>query len=159
MINNREQILNFLEQYFNECDKHKNIYSNCTLEERIKIYLTLIWANATYEDFANPCVFIARRRDFYKNKLLDSRVLEYASNVEVLENSKIIVNDELQDIRQETPYLFSVSIKKDEDYFTLPHISYGIYNPSNPFMIFSNNNSKFSRTFFFPDLIILFMHL
>lgn len=128
MINNEEQILNFLEQYFNECDKHPNIYSNCTLEERIKLYLTLMWSNATYEDFANPCVFIARRRDFYKNKLLDSKTFEYASNVEILEDSKIIVHDEMQDIRQETPYLFSVTIEKDSDFYTLPHISYGIYN-------------------------------
>jgi len=128
MINNKEQIVNFLEQYFNECDRHPNIYSNCTLEERIKIYLTLIWSNATYEDFANPTVFIKRRIEFYHNKMLSYENMDYAQSVRVLDDSTIKIRDSLQDIRQETPYLFGVAIEKNGDIFELPQISYGIQN-------------------------------
>lgn len=128
MVNNKDQLVNLLEQYFNECNKHNNKFSNCKLEEKIKIYLTLIWSNATYEDFANPAQFIKRRIDFYQNKILDFSSKEYSHEIEVLDNSKIQIYNELQDIRQETPYVFQPTIENGEDSFSLPRISYGISN-------------------------------
>lgn len=128
MINNKDQLITLLEQYFNECDKHSNKFSDCKLEERIKIYLTLVWSNATYEDFANPLSFIKRRIDFYQNKVLDFDSREYSSEIEVLDNSKIIIHNELQDIRQETPYVFKTTIENGNESFSLPRISHGISN-------------------------------
>ncbi|MBE6151882.1 MAG: hypothetical protein E7165_01015 [Firmicutes bacterium] len=128
MINNNEQLITLLEQYFDECDNHKNKFSNCKLETRIKIYLTLVWANATYEDFANPTLYIKRRIDFYRNKLFSFDKKEYGSAVEALNGSNIIIENYTQDIRQETPYVFKVSFKNQEDGFNLPCISYGISN-------------------------------
>lgn len=128
MINNKDQLIHLLEQYFIECDKYENIFKNCKLEERIKIYLTLLWSNATYEDFASPLSFIKRRIEFYQDKTMDFTVKDYSSEIEALDGSKIRVYNELQDIRQETPYVFKPTIENGESVFTLPHISYGISN-------------------------------
>ena len=128
MINNKIQLINLLEQYFNICDKHENKFSGCKLETKIKIYLTLIWSNATYEDFANPLSFINKRIDFYYDETLDFKVKDYGEQIECLDGSKITIYNEIQDIRQETPYVFKPVIEKDDNAFELPHISYGISN-------------------------------
>lgn len=128
MINNKEQLITLLEQYYNECDKHDSKFQNCKSEEKIKIFLTLLWSNATYEDFANPSVYIKRRIEFFKNKLFDFDSITYNDEIDVLDGSKIVINSSLQDIRQETPYVFKPIIEKDESSFLLPHISYGISN-------------------------------
>ena len=128
MVNNKEQLITLLEQYFNECDKHPNKFSHCKLETRIKIYLTLVWSNATYEDFANPTAYINRRIDFYKNKIFNFDEKEYCSQSEVLDGSNIIIENISQDIRQETPYIFKTVFKRDNECFSLPRISYGISN-------------------------------
>ena len=33
MVNNKEQLTNLLEQYFNECDKYKNKFTNMIVEK------------------------------------------------------------------------------------------------------------------------------
>lgn len=140
MVNNKEQLTILLEQYFNECDKYKNKFSNCKLEEKIKIYLTLIWSNATYEDFANPTLFIKRRIEFYKNNTLNFDKQEYNQEIEILDGSKIIISNEIQDIMQETPYVFKTEITNGENSYSLPSISYGISN--NECYIYAVQNNK-----------------
>lgn len=144
MVNNKEQLTILLEQYFNECDKHENKFSNCKLEEKIKIFLTLIWSNATYEDFANPTLFIKRRIEFYQNKLFDFESKEYSDQIELLDNSKIIIHNNLQDINEETPYLFKISFQNEDESFDLPSISYGISNDE--CYIYNIQNSKESES-------------
>lgn len=128
MVNNREQLINLFEQYINECEKNDKVFNNCDLKTRIKIYLTLIWSNATYEDFANPLSFVARRIDFFQNNLFDFASHEYGKDIEVLDNSDIIVFNEMQDIRMETPYVFKPIVTKGDEVFSLPCISYGVSN-------------------------------
>lgn len=128
MVNNTEQMITLLEQYYNECNKYESRFENCKLEEKIKIFLTLLWSNATYEDFANPLLYIRKRIDFYQNKLFDFDSITYSDEINALDDSKIIINNSLQDIRQETPYVFKPIIEKEEYSYSLPHISYGISN-------------------------------
>lgn len=142
MVNNKEQLTILLEQYFNECDKYENKFSNCKLEEKIKIYLTLVWSNATYEDFANPLMYIKRRIEFYQNKLTDFNSQEYRKEIEILDNSKITVYNELQDLRQETPYVFKPVIQNDFNSFLLPRISYGISNGECYIYAIQNDKTK-----------------
>ena len=120
-----ELFLDLLEQYIVECDKHPNFFSSQNLETRIKGYLIELFPNALYEDLSNPINFIKRTINFYQNPL-EFEELEYSNNIEDLCNSDIIVSNEKQDIRMETPYSFNCYIKRDEDIFYLPSISYGI---------------------------------
>lgn len=128
IINNKEEFVDLLCQYVKLCDSYNNFFSNYDLSSRIKGYLTLMWSNATYEDFANPCLFIQKLINFYKNKLCNSEETVYNQNVDSLNNSDILIKDVKQDIRMETPYAFTPILKDREDEYELPTISYGINN-------------------------------
>lgn len=147
MVNNKELIITLLEQYFNECEKYDDKYNNCKLEEKLKIYLTLIWSNATYEDFANPCQYIKRRIDFYQNKLFDFDKISYNEQIESLNNGSIIIENELQTILAETPYVFKPTIVCDGQNFSLANISYGISNEE-CYIYAIQNNKKGKQTSF-----------
>lgn len=142
MINNPEQLITLLEQYVTECDKYPNIFTEYDLNIRIKGYLTLIWSNAIYDDFANPLSYISRRIDFFKTTLFDFDNIDYQNSSKALDDSKIVVSNEMQDIRNETPYTFKTFIKKDDDSYELPRISYGISNNECYIYAVQNNKNK-----------------
>lgn len=124
IINNKSRLINLLYEYVNLCDKNNNAFSRFNLPSRIKCYLTNLWANALYEDFANPSLFLKKQISFYNNKLCDINRFSYNN----LDDSEIIVEDIKQDIRMETPYVFKISLNKDGEVYNLPKISYAIDN-------------------------------
>lgn len=126
IINDKERFINLLCEYVKLCDSYNNFFSEYNLEGRIKGYLTIMWSNATYEDFANPCLYIQKLINFYKNKLYGSEITIYNQNVESLNGSDILIRDVKQDIRMETPYVFTPVLKNNDDEYILPSISYGI---------------------------------
>lgn len=128
MINNCEQFINLLCEYVDECEKNNNMFSNYDLKTKIKGYLSLVWSNAIYEDFANPLSFLKRRIGFYQDKSLNIENEIYKSNIDQLQNSDILVSNLKQDIRMETPNVFKTVIKKEDNIYELPSISFGIYN-------------------------------
>lgn len=128
MINNCEQFINLLCEYVDECDKHSNVFSSYDLKVRIKGYLSLVWSNAIYEDFASPLAFLKKRIAFYQDNSLKIENEIYTKNIEQLQDSDILVSNLNQDIRMETPNVFKVVIKKEDNSYELPSISYGIYN-------------------------------
>ena len=136
VINNKDNFLDLLCDYVKLCDSKPNIFSNYELNVRIKCYLTNLWANALYEDFANPCLFIKKQIDFYQNKICKEDNFIYND----LNDYQIKVEDKSQDIRMETPFVFKISFIKDNDTYQLPKISYGISN--NICYIYAIQNEK-----------------
>lgn len=146
MINNKKQLLNMLEKYITEVDKTKNYFSDCEYKEKIKAYMSFVWNNAIYEDFANPCNYLKKQINFLQDSTLELGDYLYASNidfssvinsknktaVEMLNGSDIVISVKRQDIKNETPFVFEVRIKKEIDgkeySYQLPNISYGISN-------------------------------
>ncbi len=128
IINDKEKFIDLLCEYVELCDSYNNFFKKYAIEGRIKGYLTVMWSNATYEDFANPCLFIQKLINFYKNKLCNSEETVYNQNVDSLNNSDILIKDVKQDIRMETPYAFTPMLKDYNDEYELPTISYGIDN-------------------------------
>lgn len=146
MINNKKQLLSMLEKYLTEVDKTKNYFSDCEYKEKIKAYMAFVWNNAIYEDFANPCGYLKKQIDFLQNPKFELGEFVYASNidfsnvinsknksaVEMLNGSDIIVYVKRHGIKQETPFVFEVALKKnidgEEHIYHLPSISYGISN-------------------------------
>lgn len=122
---NSDLFFDLLEEYVIECDKHPNFFISQNLETRIKGYLIELWSNALYEDLSNPCNFVKKTINFYKNPL-DFEELEYSNEIEELDNSNIIIYNKKQDIKLETPYSFTPCIKQGDEEFYLPSISYGI---------------------------------
>lgn len=128
IINDKEKFVDLLCEYVKLCDSYNNFFKKYDIDGRIKGYLTVMWSNATYEDFANPCLFIQKLINFYKNKLCSGDVTVYNQSVESLNYSDILIKDVKQDIRMETPYAFTPILKDHEDEYELPTISYGIDN-------------------------------
>ena len=128
MINNCEQFINLLCEYVNECDEHSNMFISYDLKLRINGYLSLVWSNAIYEDFASPLSFLKRRIGVYQDNSLKIENEIYIKNIDELHGSDILVYNTKQDIRMETPNVFKTIIKKDDNSYELPSISYGIYN-------------------------------
>ena len=128
IINDREKFIDLLCEYVKLCDNYNNFFKGYDLEGRVKGYLTVMWSNATYEDFANPCLFVQKLINFYKNKLCSSEINIYNQNVDMLNGSDILIKDVKQDIRMETPYVFTPILKNGDDEYILPNISYGINN-------------------------------
>lgn len=128
IIDDKEKFIDLLCEYIKLCDGYNNFFKKYDIEGRIKGYLTVMWSNATYEDFANPCAYIQKLINFYENKLCSDEVTIYNQNVDSLNNSDILIKDVKQDIRMETPYAFTPILKSHEDEYELPTISYGIDN-------------------------------
>lgn len=146
MINNKKQLLNTLEKYILEVDKTNNYFSDCEYNEKIKAYMSFVWNNAIYEDFASPTTYLKKQIDFLQNSKFELGEFIYATNIDfssvinaknksavnLLNGSDIVVCVKRQGIKQETPFVFEVKIKKEIDgvecAYHLPSISYGISN-------------------------------
>lgn len=124
IINNKNKLIDLLYEYVNLCEKDNNIFSKYDLNSRIRCYLTNLWANALYEDFANPALFVKKQINYYNNKLCDTSSFVYNN----LDDFEIRIEDIKQDIRMETPYVFKVSLCKNNEIYKLPKISYAIDN-------------------------------
>ena len=144
MINNKEQLLNMLEKYITEVDKTTNYFSNCEYKQIMKAYMSFVWNNAIYEDFANPCGYLKKQIDFLKNPKFELGEFVYANAIsfssiinsknknaiEALNGSDIVVSVKKQGIKMETPFVFETKIvcRENNNEYLLPSISYGISN-------------------------------
>jgi len=99
-----------------------------------KIIMSLLWSNATWEDYNDPCNYLRKRINFldsfmFKN-LLDKRVLLGRS--EILLDSDIICKIDVNKIESETPYSLNISLCKEDsnglNIYRLPRIYFGIDN-------------------------------
>lgn len=89
-----------------------------------KIIMTLLWSNATIDDFTDPIKFLQKRISFFENTLSESKecygyseILD--SNVELMIKKDILAN--------ETPYrmVFSLLHKENNNYY-FPEVKFGI---------------------------------
>lgn len=88
----------------------------------IKTIMTLLWSNATFDDFNNPIEFLNKRISFFdrkiKSKIIESKILK----------SNILAKSVKSSIYSETPYMFTLTLTDNEEKFNLPNIYYGIEN-------------------------------
>lgn len=131
-INNKKQFDDLLIEYVNVC---LNYYDDSFFEEEIlndKLYddnktckektiLALLFANATIDDFKEPCDFLRRRISFIENTRLDSINIGYSE----LLNTDLVISIKKDIINNETPSKF---VLKTTDNYTFPEIKFGIYN-------------------------------
>ena len=95
-------------------------------EKRIckeKMIIASLFANFSIEDFNNPCEYLKRRIDFFKNTCEKDIDIGY-SNILKGELSARIEKDK---IYNECPYQFSISAKDEQDVnYIFPSIKFGI---------------------------------
>lgn len=108
-------------KYINAFEDNKEYYLN-------KLIMTLLWSNATYEDFNNPINFLMKQIDFLDNDIFnnfnDEETIGYS---EILE-SEIQVQNNKENIMNETPYSIQISLTDGNETYYFPVIRYGISN-------------------------------
>ena len=113
----------------------------------IKEIITLLFSNASYIDFDDAILFLRKNIEFIKNPLENSQI----NNIEGLLNSDILIENNVQSLKLETPYSFDVSIVKDSNKYSLPKISYGIYG--NQCYIYSiQNDTKVNENEYYKKI-------
>ena len=91
-----------------------------------KVIMTLLWSNATYDDFQNPIEFLRKRIAF-----LESNIGEISHEFEFspILNGNISIDIEKDKIYNETPYQMIIrSTNPNDEVYTFPKIKFGIEN-------------------------------
>lgn len=97
-------------------------YNNDTKICKEKVILTLLWSNATIEDFNNPIQFLKRRIEFMENNMEIKENIGYS---DILQGN-ILVQIKKDDIRYETPYIFNVTLTNSNQQYQFPLLRFGI---------------------------------
>lgn len=114
VIKNKKELVNKLKQYIELVVEVKKIELN---KVNIKKCLTLLFANACFEDFSNPTKFVDNHINFFLNN-------EFLSHDKVLNN--VVIKRITQTIYNETPYAFKAYLVDGDKKYYLANISYGI---------------------------------
>lgn len=113
---------NYFDEILDELIEDKGI-------SREKVIMTLLWSNATSDDFANPTLFLRNRIAFLDdntfNNYLDKENIGYSD----IFNGDLMIKIDKNKLYNETPYSISFSFINDKnEEYTLPRIYYGIDN-------------------------------
>lgn len=127
-INDKELFNKLLVEYTlkaeNFYDK-SNFFEEITDNDKLikKTIMTLLWSNATYEDFNDPINFLRKRINFFE-PVLESKYLGYSDKL----NSDISIEVIKNKIFHETPYGIKMTLTNGSSTYNLPVIYYGISN-------------------------------
>lgn len=111
--------------------RESKYYDNELGISKEKLIMTLLWSNATMEDFNNPCEFLKKRIAFFElgplKKYRNKQVIGYSDvlggNIEV----KIVKSG----LENETPYTlktYLIDVETGRRLYEFPNIYFGIYN-------------------------------
>lgn len=106
-----------------------------------KVLMTLLWSNATVEDFQDPCRFLRRQKTYLENDYLTET--EDKGYSEILGGHILTKVAKTRKISWESPYAFRSSITNDDDAYDLPAVRFGIENDE--IYIYSIHQSKNAR--------------
>ena len=124
-----------LDFYDDDCYEREVIWSKYYDNElgisKEKLIMTMLWSNATVEDFNNPCEFLRKRIAFfdlgnlkeYRNKQVIGYSEVLGANIEV----KIVKSG----LENEAPYTLKTYLDKLETgnrIYEFPNVYFGIYN-------------------------------
>ena len=144
IIKNQIEFDTLLTEYI---EKSMEFYAEDELD--IKAMLTLLWANATSEDFQNPIAYLKKRIAF----LEDKRLIEAISNLELIEsetlNGSIKVLLEKCRVSNETPYRIKIILKSYEgEEYELPAIYIGIFeNKAYVYALQNDNDFRVNNSY------------
>jgi len=131
--------VNLAKEFYKD-DKQLNEVKIENKEE--KLLLTLLWSNATIEDYNDPIHFLEKRIAFMESSLGElknmfgySNILD--GNIELTIKKDLLVN--------ETPYkmVFSLCNKENNNYY-FPEVKFGIYEDSVYIYAIQNKNQESS---------------
>lgn len=109
-----------------------------------KVIMTLLWSNATIDDFNNPCSYLKRRISFFE-----------LGDLERYERSQIVGYSEILDagigcyicenkIESETPYSLQIYLKDGNDIvYEFPRIYFGVADDTAYFYAIQNHRQRY----------------
>ena len=113
--------------FYDDKNYYVDITENTFNYHKIKTILSILWSNATYEDFNDPINFLRKRIMFFKNNLIEYDNWCDLGYSETL-NSNIKVKNTKSNLRNETPYKLEIYLDNVDGKYELPNIYYGIEN-------------------------------
>lgn len=123
---------------FYEGKFYDKVYSKDTPEyktEYLKSIMTLIWSNATAEDFKNPCNFLRKRINFFSNNISCEENDLYQTSI-----GNITCKIKKDQMFNETPYYIEFKIDNNQ----LPVVRYGI-SEGKAYIYAIQNSAKITR--------------
>ena len=154
-IQNKEEFDRLLIIYVNKClefydnsNFHEEILNGTLYDEENKIckekkILTLLFANASLNDFANPIFYLNRRINF-----LDSLTCNYDLGYSDILNCNLAISVTKDKINNETPYQFVVTlISLDGSTFELPRIKFAV-SENKAYIYAIQNYNKTNSSFY-----------
>lgn len=89
-----------------------------------KVLMTLLWSNATIEDFQEPCSFLRRQKKYLeRNFLTEKKNIGYS---EILDGNIITEISKTLKLSWESPYAFHVTIANEKEKYDLPTVRFGV---------------------------------
>lgn len=139
-----------LDFYDDECFveevRDSNYFDNEFGISKEKVIMTLLWSNATYEDFNDPCNFLRKRISFFElgdmNKYLNKQVVGY-SEVMDADIEFVILKNKLE---SETPYSLVVNLldtKTGRKIYEFPRGYFGVFNDEGYVYAIQNSRDRF----------------
>ena len=131
-ITNRELFNSLLILYVN---KARNYYDLSKYEKSIdedkeyninKMIMTLLWSNATYEDFNDPISFLRKQIAFLDNDLFSEFVNGETIGYSEILGGEIKVQNIKESIMNETPNSIQIIFTDGNENYYFPRIRYGI---------------------------------
>lgn len=128
-INDKEQFFNYLDIYIEKELKLNRKHPKFVRDEDKnfrKMLISYLFVNGSITDFENPINMLRRNISFLDNNVFDN----FSSTIKSssLLDSEIVIKNEVQSIMMETKNLMTFNLVSENDYYTLPSISYGIDN-------------------------------
>lgn len=140
------QYVNLALEYYDDSYFYDEVLSGAyrTEENNIckeKVLMTLLWGNATIDDFQDPCAFLRRQITYLeRTPLCEKEKLGYSATL----NGEIFTEvTKTSKISWESPYMFSANIVNDDDIYDLPVIHFGV--TEDMVYIYSIHQKKKSR--------------
>jgi hypothetical protein len=110
-----------------------------------KVILALLFANATVEDFNNPCNYLRKRIYFFNNDISGT----YNLGVSDMLNGDVLIDIDKDIINNETPYQMIIKVmSKDGEVFEFPRIKLGVSDDTVYIYAIQNklnNNNSFCK--------------
>lgn len=123
-----ETLTEYVQTFFSSELYWANPISSCNSQEDKLVHaMSVIWLNATADDYENPIQFLKRYTDFLKDKTFDEfwnpRQIQ---KIQTLQNCSLEISKSEQQEFQETPTSIKFRVHKDNVEKELPRIAYGI---------------------------------
>lgn len=129
IISNKDEFDDLLVEYafkaltFYDVNSYDNDVLLTNGVSSVKLLLTLLWNNATSEDYSNPCHFLRKRISYFDN----SKLIDHHINLYLDSKYSLDIRSNKCSPFSETPFKLSCSITDENNrVFYFPELCYGI---------------------------------